>query len=131
MGQEHSTKNRRRRRSTVMGAGFITGTSAKVEEKYDIDVRDKTRGRRLQTTWYRQYRTVVQRISCDLSCFQAVCPRVSSASSAHGENESAHACLFSCRSIGVGVEVHKCFPFYVLFLRKNLSLAFSSPCAGK
>lgn len=39
MGQHQSSeKKQKRRRSTALAAGFVTGTSGKVEEKYNIDV---------------------------------------------------------------------------------------------
>lgn len=39
MGQQHSNPNgKRRRRGTALAAGFVTGSSGKVEEKYTIDV---------------------------------------------------------------------------------------------
>lgn len=39
MGQQQSNQNgKRRRRSTALAAGFVTGSSGKVEEKYCIDV---------------------------------------------------------------------------------------------
>lgn len=39
MGQQQSNQNaQRRRRGTALAAGFVTGSSGKVEEKYQIDV---------------------------------------------------------------------------------------------
>lgn len=43
MGQQQSNQNaKRRRRSTALAAGFVTGSSGKVEEKYCIDVSPRT-----------------------------------------------------------------------------------------
>ncbi|CAM9559159.1 unnamed protein product [Ectocarpus sp. 6 AP-2014] len=45
MGQQQSTDNaKRRRRSTALAAGFVTGSSGKVEEKYSIDLKPLGRG---------------------------------------------------------------------------------------
>lgn len=39
MGQHQSNQNgKKRRRNTALAAGFVTGSSGKVEEKYKIDV---------------------------------------------------------------------------------------------
>ncbi|CAN0430106.1 unnamed protein product, partial [Ectocarpus sp. 12 AP-2014] len=45
MGQQQSTGNgKRRRRTTALAAGFVTGSSGKVEEKYSIDLKPLGRG---------------------------------------------------------------------------------------
>eukprot|EP00903_Cladosiphon_okamuranus_P009815 g9329.t1 len=45
MGQQQSNQNgKRRRRSTALPAGFVTGSSGKVEEKYCIDMKPLGRG---------------------------------------------------------------------------------------
>eukprot|EP00752_Nemacystus_decipiens_P004515 g4123.t1 len=45
MGQQQSNENgKRRRRSTALAPGFVTGSSGKVEEKYCIDMKPLGRG---------------------------------------------------------------------------------------